>query len=102
MIRPVPGVLAAALFALGSTSALAAQDPTSAAPAQGAAMSAAPGQAAPKSNEDEVVCKQEKVTGSRLGGHKTCMTRLEWAKQERSAKDATAHGQVFTGGSRYH
>lgn len=32
---------------------------------------------------NEVVCEKEEETGSRLGGHKVCMTRAQWAEQRR-------------------
>lgn len=90
MIRLALGVLAATICASGSTSAWARQAPTA------VPTSASASQAAPKDTDNDVVCKQEKVTGSRLGGRKICMTRLEWAKQERDAKDLTAHTQQNT------
>lgn len=35
----------------------------------------------------EVVCKKEEVLGSRLAMKKTCLTRLQWAEQERQNRD---------------
>jgi len=63
-----------------------AADP-SAAPTAGAgvqpATSASPSQpsvkVAKKSRDEDVVCRTEQVTGSRLGGKTVCATRKEWA-----------------------
>jgi hypothetical protein len=38
---------------------------------------------------NQVICKQEEDIGTRLGGHKTCMTRAEWAHQAQNAHDET-------------
>jgi hypothetical protein len=35
-----------------------------------------------KTDDDEVVCKTLKVTGSRLGRHKICLTKAEWRKSD--------------------
>ena len=32
---------------------------------------------------NEVVCEKQEETGSRLGSHKICMTRSQWAEQRR-------------------
>jgi hypothetical protein len=34
-----------------------------------------------------VVCREEEVTGSILGGRRICHTRREWDEMERQAKD---------------
>ncbi len=48
--------------------------------------------AAPSANygslaDTRMICKSEAPTGSRLGGHRTCMTKADWEKQSRSAQD---------------
>ncbi len=90
MIRLALGILAATIFASGSTSVWAGQAPTA------TPTSATASQASPRDTDNDVVCKQEKVTGSRLGGRKICMTRLEWAKQEQDARNAVARTQQNT------
>lgn len=58
------GVLAMGGFATGSV-AIAAE-PTQNAPVD------------PKNDPDKVVCKSEKMTGSRTKTRRICMTRAEW------------------------
>jgi hypothetical protein len=36
---------------------------------------------------NKIICHTEVPTGSRLGGHKVCRTRAEWADIARDAKD---------------
>jgi len=36
--------------------------------------------------DDQVVCRIEEVTGSRLGGRRVCMTRREWTEQSMRAQ----------------
>jgi hypothetical protein len=46
---------------------------------------------------DEVVCKTTNVTGSRLGGARTCLKRKEWQATARDAQDtvdATTRNQI--------
>ncbi len=38
---------------------------------------------------NQVICKQEEDIGTRLGGHKTCMTRAQWARQAQNSQDET-------------
>jgi hypothetical protein len=40
---------------------------------------------------DKVICKYEVPTGSRLGGHKTCMKKSDWDLQTRQNADMMAH-----------
>jgi len=40
-------------------------------------------------DSNQVVCKTEDTTGTRLGGHRTCMTRAAWEQQAQNAKDTT-------------
>ncbi len=47
-------------------------------------------QAAPVANEapkkPKLMCKTIQVTGSRLGGKRTCMSAVEWDRTEREAR----------------
>ena len=46
---------------------------------------------------DEVVCKTTSVTGSRLGGERTCLKRKDWqatAHDARETLDATTRNQI--------
>ena len=47
----------------------------------------------PAHDENEVVCKREDVTGSRLGGRKVCHTRLEWEQMTEDARRALDNRQ---------
>jgi hypothetical protein len=49
---------------------------------------------------DKVVCKRLKVTGSRVGGKRVCMTRDEWDRmgQETRNEVGTAIGRVVAKG----
>jgi hypothetical protein len=41
----------------------------------------------------EVVCRVLKVTGSRLGGKRTCMTRDQWDQQRRDQRQSVERAQ---------
>lgn len=84
------------LFAALALAACATQTKTSAPPAAApgpVAIVAAPGaaQAAADNkgpgNPDQVICKREEVTGSRLAGHRECHTRAEWAQIDATGMD---------------
>ena len=83
------------LFAALALAACATQTkPAAPAPAPGpVAIVAAPGatQAAADNkgpgNPDQVICKREEVTGSRLAGHRECHTRAEWAQIDATGMD---------------
>ncbi|HEY2177963.1 MAG TPA: hypothetical protein VGH15_05220 [Caulobacteraceae bacterium] len=86
MTRTLLAALAASVFVSASGVALAQTDPA-AAPAASAAGIAAP-PAKPVGNpDDKVVCKMLTPTGSRLGGHKVCMTKAQWQQQSDQARD---------------
>lgn len=71
---------------VGLSAPLAA--PTFADPAS--ASSGASGAAAktpPPPSPDDVICKRQEVTGSRLGGRKVCHTRLEWEQMSENARE---------------
>lgn len=62
-----------------------------------AATPAAPAPAASKPASDpdqKMICKTEESTGSRLGGHKVCMTKAQWAEQSKDAKENLSKVQV--------
>jgi hypothetical protein len=92
----------ASLFAagalLGATQASATDDPTAAAPTTPPPPSAMP---APASHTDsnQVICKREQSTESRLGGAKICHTRQEWADIAAAARTSVEGAQrsSFTG-----
>lgn len=87
-----------AVLIMGSGAALAA-DP---APAPAAPAAAAPTAAAPApitvtgtnkedaKDPDQVVCRREVDTGSRIKTTKTCMSRRQWAEQGRETSRAIA------------
>ena len=83
---------------LGAGSALA--DPTPAttptAPATvSPAPTAPPAPAAPAAHSrldpNEVICKRDDATGTRLGATKVCHTRAEWAERSAAYRDSTDH-----------
>lgn len=37
--------------------------------------------------DTKMICKSEKPVGSRLGGHRVCMSKADWEKQSRNAQD---------------
>jgi hypothetical protein len=76
----------AASFAVFITApALAAPDATTAQPQQPQAQQASQ-TAAQIAYENQIVCQKEEVTGSRLGSHRVCMTRGEWARSRMEDK----------------
>jgi hypothetical protein len=46
---------------------------------------------------DQVICKREEVTGSRLGGPKECHTRRDWDQMATDARDSTSSFQQRSG-----
>jgi hypothetical protein len=76
--------LAAALTVLTAGPSLAdpAQNTTAAAPPASSTTSANSAH-----DPNKMICKSEIATGSRLGGHKVCRTRAEWADIARDARD---------------
>ena len=77
--------------ALAATLIVLTAGPSLADPAQntpGAAPSASSTTTATSARDpNKMICKSEIPTGSRLGGHKVCRTRAEWADIARDAKD---------------
>ena len=47
----------------------------------------------PAGSQDEIVCKREEVTGSRLGGHKECHPRRVWEQMSADARDEVDRNQ---------
>jgi hypothetical protein len=41
----------------------------------------------------KMICREMDETGSRLGGHRVCMTREQWEEQKRTARSAVEHAQ---------
>jgi hypothetical protein len=67
-----------------------------AAPVAAPAVSAAP--TAVASNPDtKIICKEEETTGTRLGGHKVCMTRAQWRANAAQDRDTVKHSQENIG-----
>ncbi|MEO8812910.1 MAG: hypothetical protein ABI376_08380 [Caulobacteraceae bacterium] len=82
--------IAGLLFAAAIPAVAAAQTRTSP-----AAETAKP--AVKTSYTDEKVCKTEEVTGSRLGGHRVCMTRGQWEAQAADAARGVDNFQQSSG-----
>jgi hypothetical protein len=94
-----PGVLilAAAGAALADPPAPPASPTQTATAAPVAKVAAA--KAANARDDQKVVCKYEQVTGSRLEGHKVCMTKADWAAQSSSAMDAMRNNRPLVSAS---
>lgn len=61
----------------------AAQSPSASQPAQTpAAQQAAAAGAKKKPSPDDVICKPDVGTGSRVGGAKICLTRAQWRQRQ--------------------
>jgi hypothetical protein len=89
-------LVSAAVAALGlciATGALA-QSTVQPAPAPTDGGPAVVTEGARKTAADEVVCKREETTGSRLGAKKVCRTAAEWAEIQRAAKEETQRSQM--------
>ncbi len=100
MMRMLATALAAGLL-LGAGQTAAAGDTTAATPAPAAAPppSAAPAHTS-RLDPNEVICKREDVSGSRLGGARICHTRQQWADiaaQYREATDRLQQNSVTNG-----
>ena len=98
----VTSFIAGLVLALGASTAFASDPVAASTPATAAPTQTAPAQSpapqvlaaqAPKRPGDEVICKREEETGSRLGGKKVCMTKDDWAQQSRDARD----GMLYNG-----
>lgn len=59
------------------------------------APAAAPMQAAPQDDPNEIICHAgEPILGSRFPGPRTCHTRKEWDQIKRDSQDALYHQQM--------
>ena len=98
-------VFAVAFAATISLAAAAAAETitptTSSAPAASPAADQddAPAKPKPQSDPNQVVCKAEQVTGSRLGGHRICHTRAEWDQKTQEDRNVinNMQSQVMKG-----
>lgn len=82
-------IVAAASFGLIAFGPAWADEPPGGAPPQSATY-------VPEStaaNAEEVICKDVKQLGSRVQTRKVCMTRCDWAIQERKAQETTEQWQ---------
>lgn len=75
----------ATLFSPAAVSAQAAATETPA-PAAAAPATTSPTRSTVH-NPDQVICKHEEETGTRLGGHRTCHTRAEWDNIAHNGRD---------------
>lgn len=55
--------------------------------------------AKPAHDPNEVVCERQEETGSRLGSHRVCQTRAQWAEQRRNDRQDIDHAQMNVGSS---
>ncbi|HEX4197058.1 MAG TPA: hypothetical protein VHZ26_06410 [Caulobacteraceae bacterium] len=87
-----PGLFAAVLLTSALGGACFAQGAPAAAPTGAAPANAAAGAVASPPRKgvydpDVVICKWTEELGTRLGSHKTCMTRGQWDQQSRDSQD---------------
>ncbi len=82
----------AALLSSGLAFAVAAETPLvpPPPPAPAAQPEVDPEQAKQDAFDNEVICRTEDETGSRLRKKKICMTRKEWLSSAQDAQDATS------------
>jgi len=94
---PLFAVIATSMIAL-SASAFAANDPTNSQTPQPATTAPQPTAAASSAKNaldpNKVICKTTEVTGSRLGGERTCMTRARWDEVSRANSQAVENAQT--------
>lgn len=45
-------------------------------------------------SQNRMICKKDKLTGSRLQAKKTCMTAAQWEQLERDQREATERAQA--------
>jgi hypothetical protein len=82
--------LATVFLASIAGAAFAGDTPASSTPA-----AVAPAHAAKKvkvESPDDVICRTEMETGSRLNSHRTCLTRQQWNDQSTAARNALGGG----------
>jgi hypothetical protein len=78
----------ALMLAAVTASAALAQQP---APAQ---RSARPGHPNVRLDPNEIVCRIQQENGSRLNWHRVCVTRAQWAEQQRLDRQNTEKAQT--------
>jgi cytochrome c5 len=77
--------LAACATKTAAPPAAPAPGPVAIVAAPGAAQAAADNKG--PGNPEQVICKREEITGSRLAGHRECHTRAEWAQIDATGMD---------------
>lgn len=88
-VRRPAAALAAGVMLFGLAAAAQAADPPAAAqqPAAADAHSGAPAASPPAKPDpqERVICREEEVTGTLLGGKRVCHTKRQWDQIERDA-----------------
>ena len=97
----IVGALAFAAVASADTTPPAPEQPTS--PPQSAPQPQPPQPQqpvmGPKDPLDEVVCKKQETSGSRIGGKKVCKTRREWIQASDDARRFMTNSDKAAGAS---
>jgi len=93
-----PATAPAAVPATPAVAAPAATPPVAptAATSPAAAVPAAP-VVAKTAAKEKIICEEEEVIGSRLGGHRVCKTASAWAEERRAARDEVERSQTNRG-----
>ncbi len=78
------------LFPVAAAMALAAPTMAQTAPQPAAAEPAAEA----TNDPNRMICKKEKVSGTRLSTKKVCMTAAQWAQRQRDERQATDRAQA--------
>lgn len=90
-------LVAIACLAMASEASAQQTTPAPVAPTPAVTTAPAPVVVKKTNDQDRVICKTEEVIGSRLGGHKTCMTKAQWDAVSASSRDAMTHAQTSAG-----
>jgi hypothetical protein len=72
-----------------------AQNEMNAAPAASAVPAAASVKTKPKSDPNKIVCETVETLGTRLGGHRECKTRAQWAEERRLNRESIDRSQTM-------
>ena len=48
----------------------------------------------PTKSPNDMICREQEVSGSRLDVRRVCMTRLQWGEQRRGARESLERAQT--------
>jgi hypothetical protein len=85
--------IAGAFVLLACSTAGWTQNEMSSAPATTATATGV--KAKPKSDPNKIVCETVETLGTRLGGHRECKTRAQWAEERRINRETIDRSQTM-------